>query len=148
MSLHRPLQPPSDKRGISKGARRAAEISHRYLGGSYTIKLTSDSGDGTGDGLFVFPIPEDLGFCSLRRVNAWVTTTAGGDLEIDLRKTDGDIELLDPRITIDSGTKNSKDAAVAPVVDPDNAKFEYGDEIAVIYPTTGAIGLGVHLEFY
>lgn len=120
----------------------------------WPIKVTPDTVPvTTGDGRFIWLIPEDLDAHSLAKVEAFITTPGTGATTINMRLLQNggtDLgDMLTTAITIDSGERNSKDAAVQPVVDTTNALVAHGDHISfdVDAAADGSSGLGVYCYF-
>lgn len=120
----------------------------------WPIKVTPDAVPvSTGDGRFIWLIPEDLDAHSLAKVEAFITTPGTGATTINMRLLQNGVtdlgDMLTTAITIDSGERNSKDATVQPVVDVTNALVAHGDHISfdVDAAADGSSGLGVYCYF-
>lgn len=102
----------------------------------------------TGDGKFIWLIPEDLDGHTLVKVESFVSTSGSGATTVQLRKV-GVGDMLTTKVTVDSGEKNSKDAGAQPEVDEAAADVAWGDHIAfdVDEAASGATGLGVYCYF-
>jgi hypothetical protein len=102
----------------------------------------------TGDGKFIWLIPEDLDGHTLMKVEAANTTTGTGATTIQIRKV-GVGDMLTTPITIDSGEKNSKDAGTQSVVSTAAiATVAWGDHIAFDFDAAGAGALGTLVYCY
>lgn len=117
----------------------------------YEIKLFSDTVTATtGDGKFIFAIPEDLDGFSLFSAEAFVSTvSSSGNPTIQVRNVSAAVDMLSTRITIDSGEPTSYTAATPSVVNSLNALVATGQLIALDVDVAGtsAKGLGVILVF-
>lgn len=117
----------------------------------YSIKVFRDDIEvATGDGRFIFEVPEDLDGASLIRVEGYVTTvSSSGGLTVQVRNITQAHDMLSTGITIDVSELNSKDASSQPAVNGSNATVAWGDQIAVDVDNagSGAKGLGVILFF-
>lgn len=121
------------------------------------IKVTSDlaasASVATGDGQFVFEVSKDMDGLTLTEVETYVTTvSSSGKPTIQLRKIRagfGDNDILSTKCEIDANEKNSKDAAIQPVINATYDDVLWGDHIAIDVDIagTGAKGLGVILTF-
>lgn len=103
----------------------------------------------TGDGKFIWLIPEDLDGHTLMKVEAFVSTAGTGATTVQVRKV-GTGDMLTTPITIDSGDLNSLDAATQPVVSTGAvADVVHGNHIAIDIDAAaaGATGLGVYFYF-
>lgn len=102
-----------------------------------------------GDGKFVFEIPREMNAMVLTQVESYVTTVStSGKPTIQLRKVGG-ADMLSTKCEIDANEKNSKDAAIQPVINTATDDVAWGDHIAIDVDVagTGAKGLGVILTF-
>lgn len=127
--------------------------------GFYEIKVFADANalDGnlppaatdvvTGDGKFVFAIPEDLDGARLVKAAAYLTTHGG--VTVQIRNVTAGHDILSTKITVDAGDDTSYDAATPPVINDANSAVETGDLIAIDVDAAGggAQGLGVILVF-
>lgn len=117
----------------------------------YSIKVfRDDTVVETGDGQFIFEVPEDLDGGSLIRVEGYVTTvSSSGGLSVQIRNITQAHDMLSSAIAVDVSELNSKDASSQPAVNSSNATVAWGDQIAVDVDSagTGAKGLGVILYF-
>lgn len=128
--------------------------------GYYEIKVFADANalDGllpaqatdvvTGDGKFIFAIPEDLHGTDLVRAHAFITT-AGSLVQVQIRNVTQGHDMLSTKVSIDAGDFTSYASATPPVVNQANAEVEEGDLIAIDVDAAGggAQGLGVMLVF-
>lgn len=113
----------------------------------YEIKVFADgSAVTTGDGAFIFAIPDDVGGCRLSDADAFVTTTGTGTT-VQVRNVTGAVDMLSTRITIDSGETTSYTAAAPPVINQANAVVAKGDLVAIDVDVASGEGLGIILEF-
>lgn len=119
--------------------------------GRFHIKVFSDASVvTTGDGKFIWAIPEDLHGASLISAHAYVTTvSSSGTPTVQLRNVTQAADMLTTRITIDASEYTSYTAATAPVIDAANDDVAKGDRIAIDVDVagTGAKGLGVIVRF-
>jgi hypothetical protein len=127
---------------------------------SYEIKLFPDVNYATnvlddaeladvvaGDGMFIWEVPPKVGGCRLVFCRAYVTDGTG-PVEIQLRNTDnGDVDMLDVPLTIDSGDKSSRTASAEPEPDPATNRVSEGDQIAIDIDVAGGSGLGLIIQF-
>jgi hypothetical protein len=120
-------------------------------GGHFEIKVTSDETDlTTGDGQFIFAIPEDLDKAVLYHAHAFISTvSSSGTPQVQIRNVTQAVDMLSTRITIDVSEFTSYTATTQPVINPANNDVAKADLIAVDVDTagTGARGLGVILAF-
>jgi hypothetical protein len=104
-----------------------------------------------GDARLVVMVDDDMDDWTLTRVQGYLTTPGSAVTTVQLRNiTGGNVDLLDPRLTIDAGELQSKWATVQPVVKPSPTRIVQGvDLIAIDVDTAGAgaRGLGVYLTF-
>lgn len=126
--------------------------------GVYEIKVFADrdSLDGnlddtaivvsTGDGKFVFWIPEDLDHTELVHVAAGVSVA--GAVTVQIRNITQAFDFLSTKVTIDSAEFTSYTAATPPVITASQPVAK-GDRIAIDVDAADgtAEGLGVILEF-
>jgi hypothetical protein len=105
---------------------------------------------GTGDGKFIFAIPQDMDGFVLSQVEAYVTTaSSAGIVQAQLRNVTEAADMLSTRVQVDANELASKDSATQPVIDAANAAVTWADQISVDVDAsgTGARGLGVILTF-
>jgi hypothetical protein len=114
----------------------------------YHIKVDADDQIViTEDRRFVFLITEDMDGLELAQIEIYVTTV-GGQVIVQIRNEMTSNDLLSTRATIDAGEKNSKTAAVQPVINPANAVVSWGDHLSIDVDDGGStMGLGVCLTF-
>jgi hypothetical protein len=120
----------------------------------YEIKVFGDTQAlAAGDGVFIWPVPTDVGGMHLSGAEAGVSTvSSSGDITVQIRNITGVVDMLLDPITIEAGDFNSSGAAVQPATDsdtPENALVARGDRIAIDVDAagTGAMGLAVILTF-
>ena len=117
----------------------------------YEIKVFSDTGImTTGNGKFIFAIPNDLDGWYLIDADAFVTTvSSSGAPNVMIRNVTDAVDMLSTAITIDASEFTSYTAATQPVISSTNDQVATGDRIAVDVDGigTGAKGLGVILTF-
>lgn len=115
------------------------------------IKVFSDTqGVATGDGKFIFEIPEDTDGMNLVAIETYVTTvSSSGKPTVQIRNVTQAVDMLTTKCEIDANEKNSKDAVTQPVIDTANDDVAWGDHIAIDVDVagTGTKGLGVILTF-
>lgn len=143
---------------------RVEQVERRFRPsrGHFEIKVFADAGalDGnlpdsatvvsTGDGKFIFAIPEDLDNYYLVEAEAYVTTvSSSGTPTVQIRNITQAVDMLSTRITIDASEFTSYTAAAPSVVNLANSQVDTGDRIAIDVDVagTGAKGLGVILQF-
>lgn len=137
--------------------------------GHYQIKVFADANAGsgnldtavrtvvTGDGKFIFAIPDDLQRAKLTDCFCYVTTAGSAVIRVQLRNvlpgddpnSMGDDMLL-TRMEIETGEYTSYTATTQRVIDPLFAQVMTGSMIAIDIDAAGggtAEGLGVGLEF-
>lgn len=117
----------------------------------YHIKVVADTQTiATGDGRFIWAVPQDLVSHMLTDVEMDVTTvSSSGIVQVQLRNVTQAVDMLTTRVQVDANEFHSKDAATQPVVNTANADVQHGDRIAIDIDAagTGAKGLGVVLTF-
>lgn len=107
----------------------------------------------TGDDKFDWEIPEDLDNAELVKVEGFLSTTGSGATQVQLRDlsngTPTGADILTNKITIDSGERNSKDAATQPSITGGTRLFSWGDHIRIDVDAVGggAMGLGIICTF-
>ena len=131
--------------GVHQAERRPASPAR------FQIKLFGDADPtATGDGAIIMYVPADIDTDRLQDVAAFVTTVGGSVTTIQIRNiTQGNVDMLSTALTIDSGEKSSKTAAVRAVIDPTVAEVFEDDQLAIDIDTAGGgNGLGVILGFW
>lgn len=100
----------------------------------------------TGDGKFVFVIPEDLDQTELVHAAAFVSVA--GAVTVQIRNVTAAYDFLTTAITIDSGEYTSYTAATPPVIDTTKI-VDVGDRISIDVDAADgtAEGLGIILQF-
>ena len=100
----------------------------------------------TGDGKFIFVIPEDLDGTELVHAAAYVTVA--GAVTVQIRNITQAFDFLTTKITVDASEFSSYTAATPPVID-DDLVVDKGDRIAIDVDVADgtAEGLGVILMF-
>lgn len=143
---------------------RMEQVERRYEPryGQYEIKIFADRGalDGnlpdsavvlsTGDGKFIWPIPEELDGCILLNAQAGVSVvSSSGDIIVTLENLTDAVDMLTDPIQIDAGDFTSYGSAAPSVVDTANAVVTTGDRISVNVDSAGtdAEGLAVIATF-
>jgi hypothetical protein len=149
-----PVQEPTTERRLTRFDYRTGQLERRPGEGGtgrFTIKVFSDTTVvTTGNGKFIFGIPEDLDGTDLIQVGAYVTTvSSSGLVTVQIRNFSQSADMLSTRITIDASERDSKTAATPAVIDLANDDVVWANQIAIDVDTagTGAMGLGVHLSF-
>ena len=104
-----------------------------------------------GDDKFIWEIPEDLDGATIIRVAGFVTTAGTGSTQVAIRLSDPcetGADILDEKITIDSGLCGSFESAVQPEVAVDTT-VTWGQHLHIDVDAagTGALGLGVHVIY-
>lgn len=114
----------------------------------WPIKVASDIETVSTLTPFTYLVPQDLDAHTLVRLEAFVSTAGGSDLEIQISKAGG-ADLLTTLLTIDAGDLDSKTSGTTPVIDAAEAEVLWGDHlvISVISDGGGATGLGVYCYF-
>jgi len=124
---------------------------HKAGGIVYHIKVFSDTQTvASGDGKFIFEIPEDTDAKNLINIETYVTTvSSSGKPTVQIRNITQAADMLSTKCEIDANEKNSKDAVTQPVINLASDDVAWGDHIAIDVDIagTGAAGLGVILEF-
>lgn len=104
----------------------------------------------TGDGKSFWFVPRDMALLELLYFEGGLSTAStSGIVTVQLRNvTNGNVDMLTTRLTIDVGEFTSRTAAIPAVIGPSN-QIEWGDRIAVDIDVagTGAKGLGLNLTF-
>ena len=117
----------------------------------YEIKVFSDTATmATGNGKFIFAIPDDLDGWFLIDADAFVTTvSSSGAPTVMIRNATDAVDMLSTAITIDASEFTSYSAATQPVISGTNNGVAQADLIAIDVDGvgTGAKGLGVILTF-
>lgn len=121
-------------------------------GGAYQIKMFADDETVVGGENAcecILRIPKDLHGTQLTAIEACVTTAGGGDVTIQAHNITQAVDMLLTVLSIDSGELDSKDAATAVVIDPDNMVVHWGDQIEfnVIDDGGGALGMNLDVVF-
>jgi hypothetical protein len=115
----------------------------------YEIKVFSDTGImSTGNGKFIFAIPDDLDGWYFIDADAFVTTvSSSGAPTVMIRNATDAVDVLSTAITIDASEFTSYTAATQPVINAANDQVATADLIAIDVDGigTGAKGLGVIL---
>ena len=118
---------------------------------AYHIKVFSDAQTiTTGDGKFIFAIPEDVGGSILFDVELDVTTvSSSGIVQVQVRNITQAVDMLSTRVQVDVSEFHSKDASTQPVIDANNNDVAHGNRIAIDVDAagTGAKGLRIILIF-
>ena len=137
---------------------RTAEVKDRTDGlerrytrqGQYEIKLAADDSTvDTGNGIFIFSIPDDLDGLHLRAAEGFVSTAGSGVTQIQVRNVTQAVDMLSSRIEIDAGDLDSRDSTPRSVIDTDFNQVFAKDQIALDVDANGttALGHGVMLLF-
>jgi hypothetical protein len=121
----------------------------------YEIKLFADAvwSDSvaivvTGDSRFVFMIAQDLDLWYLWQVEAYITTVGSDDVVVQVRRVNGNVDMLSTPVTIPAGEFTS--CGEDYVVDDDVSQVTGCELIALDVDEAGggvAKGLGVILTF-
>ena len=104
----------------------------------------------TGDGKFIFRLPNDFAGMNLVAVEMFVTTVSSSGLPtVQLRNITQAADILTTKITIDSGELDSNDASAAVSINTSEDDYTSADQIAVDVDIsgTGAKGLGLLLTY-
>src|SRR3989304_5212118 len=105
----------------------------------YHIKVIADTSViTTGDGKFIWAVPQDLGGKDLIDVEMDVTTvSSSGIVQVQIRNITQGADMLSTRVQVDASEFHSKDAATQPVVDTSNDDVAHGDRIAIDVDAAG-----------
>jgi hypothetical protein len=124
---------------------------HEAGSAKFHIKVVPDSYTfSTGDGAFIFAIPEDLNGQSLLSAHAYVTTVSTSGLPtVRLRNLTTGNTITSTNISIDVNEFTSYTATTPPVINPSFDQVSTADRISidVTVSGSGAKGLGVLLGF-
>lgn len=150
--MTRYVGPPSDARRATRTTKRTASLERRIVGtsASYEIKITSDDDEITVADHFIFAIPASVGGFALKDAQAFITTVGSSGSEVAINNLTTTTDMMATNITIDTSDFTSYAAAAPSVVaaTPDNVVATADRvEITVVTAGTGAMGLGVILEF-
>lgn len=130
--------------------------------GHYQIKLFADENgaDGnlpatvrivsTGDGKFIFGIPDDLNNARLWDCFIYITTVGSAVLRVQIANLTQGYDFLTTRLEIEAGDTTSYQATTQKVINPTHPPVETGDLISIDVDNAGggtAQGLGIGLEF-
>jgi hypothetical protein len=130
---------------------RTDSLERRYSRqGQYEIKLAPDNDTvDTGDGNFIFSIPDDLNELHLRAAEAFVSTAGSTATQIMVRNITQATDMLTTIIEIDAGQLDSRDSTPRSVIDTTNNEVFAKDQIALDVDANGtdALGHGVMLLF-
>jgi hypothetical protein len=151
--MTQPVQEPSQGR-VNQGLEfRTRQLFRRPASNTaqFDIKVFGDTQTlATGDGKFIFAIPEDLNGYNLTSAEAYVTTVSSSGLPtVQIRNITQATDMLSTKVTIDVSEFTSYTAATRSVVDTANDDVATGNRIAIDVDAkgTGAKGLGVILVF-
>lgn len=118
----------------------------------YEIKIFEDENTVfAGDGIFYWPIPEDLDLAEIVKVEAGVSTpSTSGSVQIQLRHLEDDGatdsgDILTDKITIEANEKNSRQASVQPTITGGTRLIHHGDWIRCDIDAAGAGARGLAL---
>ena len=154
--MTQPVQEPSEGRAIAGLRWQTSQLFRRPAPPSssnpqFDIKVIADFQTlATGDGQFIFAIPEDMDNMVLTTVAAYVTTVSSSGLPtVQIRNVTQTADMLSTKCSIDASEFTSYTATTAAVIDAANDDVATGDRIAVDVDVagTGAKGLGVILGF-
>jgi hypothetical protein len=152
--MTQPVQEPTQGRFNQGATFRSRQLFRRppsFGGGNFEIKVFADTDAlATGDGKFIFAVPEDLDGANLLSAEGYVTTVSSSGLPtVQIRNVTDTVDMLSTRITIDVSEFTSYTATTPSVVNTANSAVSTGDRIAVDVDVagTGAKGLGVILVF-
>lgn len=151
--MSRNLSEPSLYSQVAAQGFRGRQLARRPPSpATYEIKVFSDDQElSTGNGAFVFAIPDELDRRRLADANAFVSTvSSSGTPTVMIRNITQAVDMLSTSITIDVSEFTSFTAAVQPVVDTSVNMVDGHDLIAIDVDVagTGTKGLGVILRFY
>jgi hypothetical protein len=123
----------------------------KFIAPQYEIKIFADDNAMlTGDGAFIFVVPEDINNHILRSAEIYITTlSSSGLVTVSLYNLTDGYDMLATPVTIDVGEYHSYTAATRSAVSPTNGVVTTGDRISINVDVagTGAKGLGVILVF-
>lgn len=130
---------------------RWMRVSNVSNGRTVQIKVFDDiTAASTGDGKFIFFIPEWWNGLQLLDCDAYVTgVSSSGTLTVQIRNITDSVDFLSTAITIDESEFSSLTATTQPVINLVNNTVESGDRIAIDVDGAGtsAEGLGVVMIF-
>lgn len=130
---------------------RTDSLERRYTRqGQYEIKLCSDQDTvDTGNGIFIFSIPDDLNELHLRSAEAFVTDAGSTVTQIMVRNITQAQDMLSTIIEIDAGQLESRNSTPRSVIDTTANQVFAKDQIALDVDANGtdALGHGVMLLF-
>lgn len=154
--MTQPVQEPNAQRDLSGLGWGERQLARRPAPPNaqgqivFAVKVFEDDvAVSTGDGKFIFEIPEDADNAQLVTVEGFVSTaSSSGGLSVQIRN-EGVADMLSVPLTIDQGDENSKDAATPYTIDAGQATVNWGDHLAIDVDGagTGAKGLGIYLYF-
>lgn len=159
-----PIQEPTQSRIDEAQAFRSRQLFRRpALGTSvpvwvnYEIKLFNDTTEAVvADGVFYFPIPEDLNGLHLVAGACGVSTVGGsGTMTVQVQNVGDETtplsdDMFSTEITIDAGKNTSYHSAVQPVVDTAVDQVFTGQTLRVdvdTIPASDGLGLAIVLSF-
>ena len=120
-------------------------------GAPYHIKVArDDAGFPTGDGIFIWAVPDELHGMEILKVEAYVTTvSSSGQVIVQLRNRRTGADILSTRVFIDASKEDSSLSTPRSVVNAANAGVLENDKIAIDVDGigVGARGLGVMVTF-
>lgn len=130
---------------------RTDSLERRYdRHAQYEIKLCGDDQTvDTGNGIFIFSIPDDVDGLHLRSAEAYVSDAGSSVTQIMVRNITQAQDMLSTIIEIDAGDLDSRDSTPRSVIDTDNNQVFAKDQIALDVDANGtdALGHGVMLLF-
>lgn len=151
--MTQPIQEPWSGRRISQlqwGENQLFRRPGQNRCAFYEIKVFGDTNVvATGDGKFIWGIPEDLDGWEIFHVFSFVSTvSSSGLVTVQIRNITAGVDTLSTPVTIDAGDFTSYGAATEAVIDTANAGVSVADlmSIDVDAAGTGAKGLGVGLR--
>jgi hypothetical protein len=152
---------PSYNRVLRDLLARTRRLEATPVRGHYQIKVFADEGAGngnlppavrivtTGDGKFIFAIPDDLSLSYLWDCFCYVTTVGASVIRVQLRNITQAQDMLSTAMEIEAGDFTSYQATTQRVINVANSQVLKGDLIAIDVDQAGggvAQGLGVGIE--
>lgn len=145
-----PVQRPHPEHTIGDHQKRIRKLEAASHPARFNIKVTSDTDAlATGDGQFIFAIPDDVSTANLLDAQAYISTAGSGPTVVQIRNVTTAQDMLSTPITIDAAETTSYFALSKRVIDLAYHEVATGHLISVDVDTAGggAKGLGVLLVF-
>lgn len=137
--------------GQAFAARQLARRPGLRIGGFELLAVPDATALVVGDKVISMIIPRDLHLARLVDVAIFVdTVSSSGKPTVQIRnETNGNVDMLSTKVSVDVGEKSSYNAAVVYVINAANSLVHRGDRICIDRDIagTGTKGLIVDLEF-